>query len=655
VSPRAGANCTECHAPLATDQHYCLECGARHGARAPVLESILAGLARSSGWHAAVGWRAAQQPSMPNAGEPPVVAQPEQPPAAAPVPATASSRGPRAPRGLLPGPRVAAVLTLAALGFGTLAGEAASNPGSLAALRRGPLTLLIPAAPPAAAEAPATASVPPVSPSATPEPGGTRGEPGNGETTANGAGAGGGKSGSGGSAGGSGKGAGSGNATGNGAGGHSGAGGSGSTAASPFPPIKHVFLIVLADQPYALTFGPESPAPYLAHTLEHRGALLPRFYAVAHEDLPNEIALISGLGPTAQTAADCPKFADILPSTPNKAGQYTAANGCIYPRAAETVAGQLEAKHLTWRVYAQALGQTTPSAQPTACPHPEFNTADPTFQAPAGTRFATFLDPFTYFDSILHSPACAHDEVGIEQLGPDLRSAAKTPAFSYIVPDLCDDGRPNACTPGARAGLPAAEAFLKRVVPEILAAPAYRKNGLLVITTDQAPTTGEYGDSSACCGQPRLPAPEHPAAGTGTSGPGGTSAAAGTTGASGTSTAAGPNTTPAAGATTTAAAPGAASPTAAGTPVSTGTTPASTTPASTTTAPAAANPQLPPTGGGQVGALLISPYIKAGTNNQEPANDFSLLRTIEQIFGLPYLGYAGAKRVSSLPAEVFSG
>ncbi|HVR05790.1 MAG TPA: alkaline phosphatase family protein [Solirubrobacteraceae bacterium] len=481
------------------------------------------------------------------------------------------------------------------LGFGTLAGAAASNPtASLAALRRGPLTLLVPAAAPTGST---VAAPPPI------EAGTTSEAPVTGESPASEpsqeAAGGGGHAKSGGK-------------------GHSG-GSSGASTGSKLPPIKHVFVIMLADEPYALTFGPESPAPYVAHTLEHRGELLTRVYAVAHEGLADGIALISGLGPTPQTAADCPTYSDILPSLPDKQGQYTAGQGCIYPRSAETIGGQLEAKHLSWRVYAEAIGQSTPSARLTACWHPEFNAPDPTAQTPPGDRFATFRDPFSYFDGVIHSPACAGNDVGIEKLAADLHSAAKTPAFSYIVPDLCDDGRPTPCVPGGSGGLSATEGFLKRVVPEILASPAYRKNGLLIITTDQAPATGEYGDSSSCCLQPRFPAPALAAAGavgaTGPTGSGGPSGATGPGGATGPTGATGP----------------------AG---STATTPAGIT--------------LPPSGGGQVGALLLSRYVKAGTSNEEPANDFTLLHTIEEIFGLPYLGYAAAKGVSSLEAEVFS-
>ncbi|MGH2854600.1 MAG: hypothetical protein ACRDLF_10490, partial [Solirubrobacteraceae bacterium] len=457
----AGA-CAECGSALAADQRYCLSCGARRGPRPPALERILAGL---------------------------------RPRGLTPVPhPTPRMRGARVVG--LPYP-TAAVLTLAMLAFGTVTGAAASNPaGALSALRRGPLTLLVPA--PAPATVPlAAVSPPPVESASTPEPAEapppTESAPAKSSAPAS---------------------TGSGHKQSGGA-----SGGSGGAGGSRLPPVKHVFLIVLADEPYAQTFGPESPAPYIARTLEHRGELLVRFYAVAHEELADEIALISGLGPTSETAANCPTFADIVPAVADAHGQYTG-QGCIYPPAASTIGAQLTAKGLTWRVYAEGMGEgsaagglESPAKQPAACWHPAFGAADPTSQVPEGDTFATFRDPFTYFDGVLHSPACAREDVGLEGLAGDLKSAKRTPSLSYIVPDLCHDGRPTPCAPGAQSGLPAAAAFLRRVVPEILAAPAYRHGGLLIVTTDQAPVTGEYADSSSCCEQPRFPAPPTPPAG----------------------------------------------------------------------------------------------------------------------------------------------
>ncbi len=49
----------------------------------------------------------------------------------------------------------------------------------------------------------------------------------------------------------------------------------------------------------------------------------------------------------------------------------------------------------------------------------------------------------------------------------------------------------------------------------------------------------------------------------------------------------------------------------------------------------------PGPGGGKVGAVLLSPCIEPGTVNKTPYNHYSLLRSIEDNFGLPHLGYAG--------------
>jgi hypothetical protein len=602
VPTRPPGTCAECRSPLADDQRYCLSCGARNGLRAPALERILEGLGSGG-----------QAPSA----LPPV----------------------KRSRNRLPSPLTAAVLTLAMLGFGTVTGAAASNPsGALNALRRGPLTLLIPAPP---ASTPLAAAPPPAEATPTPEasPSSSAEEPkSSSEESSSSSGAGHKHSSKGASK-----------------GSRSGSGGE----APKLPPVKHVFLIVLADQAYAQTFGPESPAPYIAHTLERRGELLVRFYGVAHEELADEVALISGLGPTPQTAADCPTFSDIVPGQANSKGQYTG-QGCIYPKEAQTVGEQLTAKGFTWKVYAEGLGDVSGGAaepvaggssgvggaggsKSVACWHPEFGAPDTTSQAPQGDTFATFRDPFTYFDGVLHSPECARDDVGIEGLAGDLKSAKSTPALSYIVPDLCHDGRPTPCGPGAPSGLPAAETFLRRVVPEILASPAYHKGGLLIITTDQAPTTGEYADSSSCCMQPRFPAPAAASTPVGTTN---AATATPTTPAAATPATGTPTTTGTA--TTT---PPPSSPT---TTTPAATTPAATTPAVTTPAPATPGIDLPPKGGGQVGALLISPYVKPATFDQEPFNDFSLLRTIENLFGLPPLGYAATRGLSSLEASVFS-
>ena len=56
--------------------------------------------------------------------------------------------------------------------------------------------------------------------------------------------------------------------------------------------------------------------------------------------------------------------------------------------------------------------------------------------------------------------------------------------------------------------------------------------------------------------------------------------------------------------------------------------------------PNAAQPGLDGPGGGRVGALVISPYVAAGTSSRRTYNHYSLLGSIEDLFGLGRLGYA---------------
>lgn len=345
------------------------------------------------------------------------------------------------------------------------------------------------------------------------------------------------------------------------------------------PVVKHVFVIVLSDEPYAALFGPSAP-PYLAHTLEAKGELLPRYYAVSHRELAGEIALISGQGPTPQTQTDCPSFVEVNPGQIGAEGQ-ARGEGCVYPEAVQTLADQLRAKHLSWRAYIQGLEEAPAHLE--ACAHPVAGQPDPTSQPLPAGPYATFRNPFVYFQSLIDAPSCQALDVGLGKLAGDLANPQGGPAFSYIAPDLCDDASPTPCAPGAPAGPVAAEGFLKRVVPTILASSSYKEGGVIVITADQAPASGELADSSSCCGQPRFPnLPQ------------------------------------------------------------------------TAEEEASASPLAPP-GGGQVGALLLSPLLKGGAVDQEPANAYSLLRLFEDFFGLSHLGYAASSRLMGpAPSTLFS-
>ena len=374
------------------------------------------------------------------------------------------------------------------------------------------------------------------------------------------------------------------------------------------PPIKHVFLIVLSDQGFNQAFGPASPATYLAKTLTGQGELLDDYYAVAGGELANESALISGQGPTPQIAEGCPLYTAITPGTVGAAGQLLGS-GCVYPSQTSTLAGQLTAGGLTWKAYVEGIGETP--AEPPACAHPVLGSADANHTPTAEVPYVTWRDPFAYFEGVTGSASCASSIVAATQLASNLKTAKETPALSYIVPDRCHDGSEEPCAPGAQAGLADTEAFLSTVVPEIESSPAYKTGGLIAITFDQAPQSGADADSSGCCmtsAFPNLPA-----------------APATTPGAEVPTTSTTPSGTP-------------------GTP-GTSTTGTASTPATTAT----------PAGGGRVGLLLISKYTQPGSINVTGEyNDFSLLASVEDLFGLPHLGYAGETGLLAFNKSVYN-
>jgi hypothetical protein len=59
-------------------------------------------------------------------------------------------------------------------------------------------------------------------------------------------------------------------------------------------------------------------------------------------------------------------------------------------------------------------------------------------------------------------------------------------------------------------------------------------------------------------------------------------------------------------------------------------------------------------GGGRIGAVLLSPYIKPGSVNDTPYNHYSLLRSMEDIFGVPHLAYAAQDGLKPFEEDVFN-
>jgi hypothetical protein len=236
---------------------------------------------------------------------------------------------------------------------------------------------------------------------------------------------------------------------------------------------------------------------------------------------------------------------------------------------------QLEARGLSWRGYMEDMGADL-ARESATCGHPPVGSRDLLQLATPRDQYASKHDPFIYFHSIIDDAVrCSTHVVNLTLLAEDLDHLASTPAYTFITPNLCNDGHDPRCVDGSPGGPAAIDRFLQHWVPLITGSEAFRKDGLLIITFDESDGRGLAG-VAACCG-------ERPLRGS-------------------------------------LLAPGFLGP-----------------------------------GGGRVGAVLLSPFIRPGTVSDVPYNHYSLLRSVEQLFELPPLGYAAEADLTSFGKDVFTG
>ena len=350
-------------------------------------------------------------------------------------------------------------------------------------------------------------------------------------------------------------------------------------------PFGHVFVIVLENKDYDVTFGPRSPAPYLARTLTRQGVLLHEYYGVAHFSLPNYLAFLSGQAANPDTRSDCETYTDFVATGVTSDGQVIG-RGCVYPANVKTLVDQLDDVGRSWKAYAEDMGND-PSRETRACGHPALDSGDPTQNAeapstrvPVGDQYAARHNPFIYFHSILDTARCVANVVRLEDLRRDIRSEHTTPDFAFIVPNLCHDGHDAPCVTHEPGGLASVDSFLRNWVPRILASPAYRHDGLLIITFDEGDAevrqdgnrrVMQYQGRHCCNQQPGVnlePYPYEEEEGEWTY-------------------------------------------------------------------------RFADFGGDRVGTVLLSPFLSAGTSSRTPFNHYSLLRTLEDLYGTrSHLGYA---------------
>jgi len=302
-------------------------------------------------------------------------------------------------------------------------------------------------------------------------------------------------------------------------------------------PVQHVFWVSLASPGYEASLGPASQMPYLSGELRPQGVLLTNYSLLDPAPLPNAIAAIGGQPPSAAAKAGCPTF-----------------EACLQDVETLSLADQLSGAQLSWHGYFE--GMTDPEGKPDSCVHPEPEAAD----VPTPGGYSSLLNPFAYFHSLLDLGACDENAVPLEELAGDLMKPETTANLTYVSPGLCNAGFHGKCPGGTAEGAAAADAFLAKVVPEILASPAFKADGLLIVS---------FGASD--------PAP----------------------------------------------------------PVD----------------PAAA-PEADPK---KVGALLVSPLLAPGSTDGTAHDPYSLLRSLEDLFGLQPLEKAGGAKVRSFASAFAAG
>lgn len=199
------------------------------------------------------------------------------------------------------------------------------------------------------------------------------------------------------------------------------------------PRVGHVFLIVMENRSAGAILSGRGD-PYVA-ALARRYVTARAFYATTHPSLPNYLALAAGdtFGIRSDSAA------------PDLRGP--------------TVADALAAEGRSFGAYMEGLpapGSLTASYLP--------------------GLYAGRHDPFRYFVGIRRNSARRGRIQPLSALWPAL-AAGRAPAFAWITPNLCHDM--HSCP--TLAG----DAWLRLVVPRILASSAWRRGGLLFIVWDE--------------------------------------------------------------------------------------------------------------------------------------------------------------------------
>jgi phosphatidylinositol-3-phosphatase len=197
--------------------------------------------------------------------------------------------------------------------------------------------------------------------------------------------------------------------------------------------IQHVFVVVMENHSYSQIWN-SSSAPYIT-SLGSTFARATNYHALTHPSLPNYLDIFGGSN--YGITSDC---------NPSSSCHINAVN----------LADNLEARGLTWKGYMESM------------PSPCYLTTS--------VNYAPKHNPFIYFDDIRNNPArCISHDVPYTALASDLASAATTPNYALITPNLCNDM--HACS------ISTGDTWLKNNLPTLLNSQACTVDKCLLILT----------------------------------------------------------------------------------------------------------------------------------------------------------------------------
>jgi hypothetical protein len=208
-----------------------------------------------------------------------------------------------------------------------------------------------------------------------------------------------------------------------------------------YSPYDHIFTILMENQDYTTIIGPGGPT--YTNSLANTRGLAANYDGLAHPSLGNYLGLTAG---------------DTFAATTNAMQDCNPTGVCVFS-APNLAANLLDPAGLSWKAYQESM--PAPCALTDTSP------------------YVVHHNPFVYYANIQNKAAeCTSKVVPYTGFSTDLATAATTPNYAFITPNVNDDMHTGTVAQG--------DTWLSQNVPPILNSPAFtQQKSLLFIVWDE--------------------------------------------------------------------------------------------------------------------------------------------------------------------------